>query len=113
MAERDGLLDGETFDLLIAHLEGMSRHLSGVVAPEVQEAWNRDVRQLVDILFVELDARIQQRVEPWALTGNDALVPVEKLDKDAILSLIAKTEMFTIEELAWALSQRIKLSPAA
>ncbi|MYD21681.1 MAG: hypothetical protein F4X04_05530 [Holophagales bacterium] len=105
-------VDAETADLLLAHLQGMSRHLSGVVAPEVQAEWDRDCAQLVDLLFVELDARVRERVAPWALAGSEELVPIEKLDKAGIFKVMAQTEMFTVEEMLQALVQRVQLAAA-
>lgn len=113
MTARDDFVDGEAVDLLLDQLQGMSRHLSGVAAPEVLERWNRDVSQLVDILFAELDARIRDTVQPWALAGSEELIPVEKLDKAGIFKVVAGTEMFSVEELLRALVQRVQLETAA
>lgn len=70
-----------------------------------------DLRQLVDLILIEQDELIKERVASWALRGSDETIPVSKLDKEGIIrALFAPGFMTTSErvELAQALLEDVK-----
>ena len=76
----------------------------------VGEDLARDLNQLVDLLLIEqedfIDERVKERVASWALVGSDEKIPLSKISKDGLLRLLTDPNYISNGELMEMLKAR-------
>ncbi len=73
---------------------------------ETGELLARDLKQLVDLILEEYQEIVQERIKatvaPWALVGNEELIPLNKISKEGLAGLLANPDYISNGEL-WEL----------
>jgi len=99
--------EGAGDDLLRA-LDELAALLQRDLGPERGREWARRLRDLVDLLALDVRSQIRPSVAPWALAGSQDLIPLEKLDREGIRALVQNPAVVPDEALVQVHAARLE-----